>query len=285
LSDSGSELPPKRNVELNFDLTKLKDQGLLGVRRASAFLCFGLIPTYGEPPKSASLDTAFRFQFLPEPLPEELAIQIVAEYRTWLVGGALRELDLHCHLFLDAVWRTSQWASLHGKSVPSNFRVSEISQDTNAASKLKKVLKALKGDDSDSIRRLWTITNARNCLTHNAGMVSPRYANSEENKKLKISWLGQQLRLEQGDAFTEITPEGNSFQAPDPSKEAHVVMRFLEREKSFDVGTQILLTPHELHELCFFYVMLVERIMEQVKTFFGGVGILPPENNKSGDEQ
>jgi hypothetical protein len=162
--------------------------------------------------------------------------------------------------------------------------VSEISQDTNAASKLKKVLKALKGDDPDSIRQLWTITNARNCLTHNAGVVAPRYANLDGNK-LRILWLGQQLRLEQGDAFTEITAEGTSFQAPDPSKEAHVVMRFMEREKLFEIGKQIQLTPHELHELCFFYVLLVERVLEKVQTFFREIGILRPKDDTPQEHQ
>jgi hypothetical protein len=269
-----SESNSPQKARLNIDLNKLKELGFLGIRRASAFLCFGLTPTYGEPPKTATLNSAVNFQFLPNPLPEELAHQIVAEYRTWLIGNALRELDLHSHLFFDEVWRVAQWASLNGQRVKSDHRVSEISSDTNSASKLEKIIQALDGgEDKDAVRYLRSIANARNCLTHHAGVVSARHANLD-GKQLILTWLGQELRLEQGESFIQITPETSfPFQAPDPSKEAVVTIKFVEKEKRFEIGSQIILTEYELHELCFFYYWLIERVMKRVTDVFLSKGL------------
>lgn len=273
---------PVRRAELHFDLNKLKEIGFVGVRRASAFMCLGLTPTVGEPPKNLSLNSAVNFQFLPTPLPEEMSLAIVAHYRTWLVGNALRELDLHCHLFLDEAWRIVQWLKLHNTQVKSDFKVSEISGDTNAASKLKKIYKALGvAPNADLVSQVWSITNARNCLTHNAGLVNSRYANKDE-KQLKLAWVGPELRLRQGEKFTVITPEGSNFRAPDPSKEALIEMQFLEREKLFDIGIRIDLTPHELHEICFFYTRITETVVASLGDHFRSKGLVKEEEGVQG---
>lgn len=258
-------MPDQKNprIELNLDLEKLRQVGYLGPRRASAFLCFGLTPTRGEPPKSATLNHSFNIQFLPDPLPTPLAEQIVGEYRIWLIGNALRELDLHYHLFLDQAWATAQFAALHGKSVKSNYIIPQVSQETNAASKMKKLYKVLNASDEKALSQLWSVTNARNCLTHSAGIVTPRFANID-CKQLGLRWLGQQVRLEQGEEFVEIGPEFQPLQAPDPSKEANVVVRLVEKERRFDVGKQIDLSAHDLHEICFFFMQLVDQTIEHL---------------------
>jgi len=70
-----------------------------------------------------------------------------------------------------------------------------------------------------------------------------------------------------------ITPIEVSLQTPDPSKEADVVLRLLEKERTFELGTRVELSPYDLHELCFFYCLLVERVVKHLRDYLARLGV------------
>ena len=154
MAENDGPIPQQANFHL--DLQQLSEISYKGIRRAAGFLGVGLnsIP---EVPTSAALDHHSMWRFLPEPLPETLGSQLAGEFRIWLIANALREIDLHFGLFIDDVWRLGQWARLHNSRVPWDHTVSDISQETNAASKYAKTLDSL-GVTNQDVSFLWSLS-------------------------------------------------------------------------------------------------------------------------------
>lgn len=266
-----------RKAHLNFDIGQVNANGIKGVNRAAAFLGMGLFPTRQAPPKSVSIEGGINWRFLPDPLPDPLANQIASEYKVWLIGNALRELDLHFSLYLDEVWRVAQWGSLHGKQVKSDHRIEEIDGDTNAAKKLARILEVF-GDKKPDTEQLWSLSNARNCLSHNAGIVSERYAKPEG--KLKLAWMAFDVELIQGDNVVTVTRENLPLHVPDTTSKAEIRATFRAHERLFEIGQRIDLNEHELTEICGFYHLTVTQTSKKLQDYLVSLGIVvvPKEN-------
>lgn len=260
------EAEPAR-VTHTINLDFLRNIGMRGVNRAAGFL--GLAFRHpGEPlPTTISMSNFNNYQFLPEPLEPALAGELVSEFNAWLVGNALLELDRHFSLFVDDVWRVLDHTELHETALTEPFKLSDISHYTSASTKYGKIAERLEVADP-RVDRMWSITNARNCLAHAAGRVTPRHAGSEG--RLKIMWLALQPELHQDG---KVVVMDKPVRAPDPSKEAQVVMAIVQRERFFDVGEVIDLTPLELHELCLHYVIVIDTVMSALMDRFKAKGI------------
>lgn len=280
MSDIPAPTPPAPQAEpaahqrlLHIDLDQLQQIALIGVRRAASFMAVGLNSTKGDELPSLALSNESMWRFFPDPPPEALAQEAVREFRTWVIGNGLRELDAHFNRFLDAVWPAIQLGKLHGQKVSWSFTPKDISGDTNASKKFSKIMQEIGGDDSQA-GRLWTLTNARNCLTHAAGIVGKRHAN--DGDQMRVLWMGMETRLRQGDTEVVIDqvigPEG--LRAPDPSKEAEIVAAWLEREQVFQMGQPVTLEPHELHEICFYYSHLTGAVTAALTAFFAAAGVV-----------
>jgi hypothetical protein len=124
-----------RPLLLNIDFLKMKEISFLGIRRASAFLGIGLNATRDWKNPSLVLDSFIKWHFLPEPFPEDQMIDAIEEFRRWIIGNSLRELDASFNIFVDEVWAVKEWAKLHNTSVPSSHKIRTISAQTNAANR------------------------------------------------------------------------------------------------------------------------------------------------------
>lgn len=264
-----SDKPTPQQATFRLDLTQLREVSYKGIRRAAGFLGVGL-NSLPSAPTSAALDQDSMWRFLPDPLPEQVASQLVGEFRIWLIANAFREIDLHFGLFIDDVWRFGQWARLHNSRVSWDHSVSDISQETNAASKYAKTLSSLEVADQD-VSLLWSLSNTRNCLTHNAGVVRERDA--KVDGQIAVKWLGLETRLQQGDDYIVFGPGRYGVQAPDPSKEAEVVTVVVERDKRFSIGQRIELSAAELHEICFYYMRLTDQLVQNLVEYCDRLGI------------
>jgi hypothetical protein len=201
-------------VKLMIDCDALRQIAKLGVRRAAAFLGVGLPVTENYIPGSLSLAQHSMWRFFPDPIPEHQGKEGVREFRSWLVGNALRELDAHFSRFLDETWTMLAWSKPHGMRVSSAHTVKSISHETNAAKKLKTVMHEL-GEAETDTSMLWSMSNARNCLTHNLGIVEPRYAKSDG--ALLIRWTAFETRIQQGERHIVVPPvKIDGLQAPRP---------------------------------------------------------------------
>lgn len=277
MAEPADEATPaeRHTATFEIDLDTLKEMSALGVRRAAAFLGVGLNSTADTGNVSLALVDHSMWRFFPDPEPEQAVAEAVSEFRIWVIGNALRELDAFFSRFLDSAWYNIEFAKLHGTKVPSTHTIKGIESDTNVGNKFAKVLDALgkKHDDSGALRSL---SLARNSLSHNHGVVAPRHTNVDG--ALEVRWLGLETRLQQGEDYVVLGPviALNGIQAPDPSKDANVVVKVVQRTAIFKVGERILLEPAALHEVCFNYLQLTDVVIRELHEYLKERGIAKP---------
>jgi hypothetical protein len=258
--------------EIRVDFNTLRETAYLGVRRAAAFLGIGLNTTEEYIPQSLTLTTLSMWRFFPEPLPEESGREAVKEFRIWLIGNALRELDTHFSLFLDNTCFAVRLSKLHGTRVKTDHIIKSIAAETNVSKKYSIVMNEL-GEKEAEASMLWSLSNARNCLTHNAGIVSDRHANV--GGSLEIRWLGLEARLPDREMPVVLPPV---FDKPVKiNKGERIEIATIERSKHFALGEKIQLTPNELHEICVYYLCLADQVVEKFAADLAARGVVAEE--------
>ncbi len=89
-------------VNINFDT--ILDVALKGVRRAAAFMGFGVNAATNPDFNKYQLTDITHIQILPENIPLESVIHMKKHFLTWIVGCGLRELIESYSVFLDRIF-------------------------------------------------------------------------------------------------------------------------------------------------------------------------------------
>ncbi len=271
-----------QELHLKIDLDQLKEVSLHSVRRAAAFLAIGLNSTADWRTQSLSLGSHSTWRFLPEPATEALLEEATFEYRNWVIGNSLRELDSGFNIFLDQAWNALSLALLSGTRIRSDHVVKSIEADTNAASKYEKLIRASNAEPKD-LETLRSISNLRNRLSHARGLVTARHANT--NGELIVRWLGLETRLHQDGKYvvipSPVPPQG--IRVSDPDKPAEVVAVVVQRERKFRIGHSVSLEPAELHEICWGYLVRTDEIISAILAEMGrrGVALASPAQSEN----
>lgn len=231
-------------IVVNFD--RIKAFLDTGIRRAAVFASLGARPVEGDVPTDAGIAPLLRFKVIPRPLTAEESAAFRDEYAAWILGNALKELDLAWHLFLDRLWTALELSS-QGHLVDTELTPTSVEKMTNSARKLSKLMDALGNTDPDQ-DHFETIANARNVLTHQSGVVTPDKA--FHGGRLKLSWRGLHTEVVGPDG--SVTP----WSGAEPIivfGEAKLRTAFVERSRMFEVGERIALSLPEIAGLCLFY--------------------------------
>lgn len=267
-----SESPKLGNININVD--DMRELMNIAIRRASAFVRFGLDELDNRDGGSFNLSASIDYQFWPQEISPEVREAAREEYRAWLIGSCIREIDLFFGLFLDKIWFAIEVSELHGSSVRSDHTFDpKFARKTNVAAKHCEV--ASKLGLSDFFEELNSLSLARNALTHHAGIVrSPFDCNNETRDTLAIKWRafdilavrdGKEVVVDRMPFDTHILPGDG------PVK---MIMRFTAREIRFSAGHQIKLDNSQLAELCMFYKVLCNKAIEGYLAFIAEKGIV-----------
>jgi hypothetical protein len=248
---SESEGDTKR-VEIKLDLDQLARIMDVGIRRASAFLKLGIQIADIDMPEDMSLTGGVSFNFWPKELSKEVKENIREEFRAWLIGSCLRELDQHLAIFLDRAWRIIELSELHGRRMQSSELIEfdkDFVDDTNTFRKFKALSDKIEIDLAEDCHN--SLSLARNSLTHGLGRVRSRDCNRDGS--LEVLWISPQMVIQDGDREIVIRTEVfDSYQVASLDG-ATISVHFVKHSKTFKLGDKIELSPHELAEICFFY--------------------------------
>lgn len=263
-----------QRVEIKLDLDKLAAIMNIGVRRASAFLKLGTQIDDADVPADMSLAGGIAFSFWPKDLPESTRKEIADEFRAWLIGSCLRELDQYLGMFLDEAWRLIQLSELHGKRLPSSEQVEfdrKFVHETNTARKYGVLREKVGAEIADDCYASFSLV--RNSLTHGIGRVRARDCNSEG--QLDVMWISPEMVIQDGDVEYVCRAEVFDGYQVRSSEGATVGVRFVKRSKNFKLGQKIEFSPHELAEICFFYKQQADVVRAAIFEFLKSKGILP----------
>lgn len=238
--------------KLNIDMGQVLDLANLGVRRAAAFMALGLLNRQEPAPASLSLSDSI-IRILPDPLDNASAKNIRKEFSAWIVGSGLRELETFFSMFLDRIFAVFQVCAQH--DLHHNAGIQKTIHRFEKAGLIEK-LKVLRKDlgiQAKVEQHILSIAQARNALTHAAGLVGQRHCNECDPLALRITWEGMQIEfIGVSSGLAEIVQDGKGmkpFNVADPAG-ASANLRLLMREQYVPIGSIIKLDPHDLHEIC-----------------------------------
>lgn len=270
---SESEGDTKR-VEIKLDLDQLARIMDVGIRRASAFLKLGIQIADIDMPEDMSLTGGVSFNFWPKELSKEVKENIREEFRAWLIGSCLRELDQHLAIFLDRAWRIIELSELHGRRMQSSELIEfdkDFVDDTNTFRKFKALSDKIEIDLAEDCHN--SLSLARNSLTHGLGRVRRRDCNRD--KSLEVLWIAPQAVIRDGDKEFVIRDEVFDTHKVESPSGAVVSIHFVKHGKTIKLGDNIDFSPHELAELCFFYKQQADVARAAVSDYLKAKGIAP----------
>lgn len=268
---------------LNFDLNGMQQRAYVGVRRAAAFLGLSERLLEGEFPTSLTLGRSIKRQFLPDPIPNELVPELRENWRTWVTGNALRELDQFLSLYLDEAYDITEQAKLVSGELPPHHVWQRIDRITNVAQKHRRVLEAANrfanAHAEDQIC-LTSMSAARNCLAHDLGVVTPKRAT---NGEMAVRWLALHTIIEQGDRVVVLDDEDLPFATDPDGGDAHVLIRVDIAECRFGVGDHIVFSSDHLLGICLFYQIVIDRVAQALADYATECGVVfgQPEGVKA----
>ena len=172
---AGGTLEKAAEMAFEIDLTKVTAPAMIAVLRAAAFLAMGFRAVNLPLPTELHVDQHSMITFFPSPISPQVAHDVVSQFRVWLIGAALRELDAVYSLYLDGVF---QAATMIKERVPSNDIMrrkvaKKFVAETNVSKKLRE-LRATFGLRVNSRSHIERVSMARNVLQHAAGIVRNR---------------------------------------------------------------------------------------------------------------
>ncbi|MHA1567312.1 MAG: hypothetical protein ACTSX7_18530 [Alphaproteobacteria bacterium] len=256
---------------LNIEVSQLSEIAHTGVRRAALFMGFGLNAAYREDfldyelhklpirPGQASLP----MDIIPRNLPPERVKAFKEEYATWITGCGLRELLEHYALFLDRIHDHSLFilqtkGKLDGRKPQSERK--RFTQVLGVPGKLDALRDgfSIAPANPESIESLYV---ARNCLTHDLGVVVQKRCRSDGY--LTLTWKALEF-------FAKGSVSGTDRPIADVVgttmvEQTRIIMRQVLRQRKFASGARLLLSKEDLWEICYFFD--VHAIPTTVRSF------------------
>jgi hypothetical protein len=242
----------------------------LGVRRATAFMALGVRVGNDQTVNSVLLDTNFSIQFMPEDMAVEAIRNVQQDFRVWIVGNGLRELDQYTSIFADRVFEARRFGEFHRRPLTQEAidEIAAFAGKTSVSEKLKLIAERF-GLDTDVRPCMTGLSKARNALTHNMGFVGERHCTHDS--ELRLSWIGMQFVV--GDRVV-----AGPFDQIHVEKGTQIQFQILPHDRTFPLNSPIVLTPHDLQEIAFTYwtqaQTLVGKLGEQLRDL--GIGPIVP---------
>ncbi|WP_373532518.1 hypothetical protein [Vampirovibrio sp.] len=259
--------------ETQFDLDDISRIALTGINRAYVFLGLGINLVNDDMQHPFHLSGGHHMMLVPEEVSDETYADFKTGFGQWIVGNGLRELIENFEVYLDNMYcvlmKVESWAiaqqnnGCDGKAQTAKFK---SFKHLGVTSKFQR-LKAEFSIESEFEEELDSIKRARNCITHRLGIVGVEDLKQNQAKQiieqqLIVKWRAAELYGHHPDGSEYISPDYNMPIAfPLGSS---IKMRFPQKQRAFNVGEILLLSPAELHEICFCFRMVVGQMHKSI---------------------
>lgn len=256
---------------INIDLDKLLEVALNGVRRASVFMGLGVNAAIDDDFRKYQLSPLTNIQLIPDNVPDETLKHFKDEFRLWIEAAGFRELADTFANYLDSVYHTC----LTMKATNEKSSLADIPEihaqfcKEGFPNKLNILLQRFSVGPTHS-PYLLSLSRARNCLTHRRGIIGDEDLRGESEFSTK--WLGIDVFIEEPDGkqhlFNETPPDGLLL-----TNGGSVMIKLIERVRTFKRGDKLILSTRDLAEVCWFYDREARSILKSVLEFASSIGI------------
>lgn len=276
--------PPEHRIEIGID--RVVEILKAGVRRTAAFMGLGVNAALDPDFNKIELPNSISNLQLGPAIPPELYPEIKREFATWVQAAGFRELCESLEQYLAAIYRVGSYirATRAGKisssavvGVPKNFL------HRGVRVKLEMLLAdfGIKPQYPAHLSSFW---DARTCLTHRRGIVGAE--DVEADGVLRVKWLGMDMLFIGNDGREQVIEAGGEDIHTGDGGVAAV--RLTERIREFRPGQKLVLSPHDLHEICWSCLRASDQIVASLVRFAEAHGVIihrgegPPAPEKAG---
>lgn len=244
-------------MHLTLDYAPTREIVYIACRRAAAFMGFGLNAARNDTLTDFTLSREYSLHWFPDDLSTETIAEYKREFEGWIVAGGLRELIEGFSVFLDRLYELTLIASCNGQQLGSDFH-SRIAAVKNKGLPGKQL--AFREEfaiSSELAPFLKTLHEARNCLSHERGVVTPAYFNTES--ALEVRWRAFELFIKKEDGEeTVLTLRQDAPPVGPFDQSANVLMRQLVRTRTFAAGELMRFSFQDLAEICIFIYLAAD---------------------------
>jgi hypothetical protein len=262
------------NEMINYiDFDKIAEIAFSGVRRAAVFMGLGLNSGLNPEFHNYELTSLAQIQLIPSSLPDEKIQHFKEEFCKWIITCGLRELIETYNLFLDNLYHVCLILETNFQHLTQEDILKRTKEfNNNGLSKKIQKIEGLCKLEFPSKNCLLSLQKARNCLAHRRGVVSSEDF-TDNDQCLIIQWRGLRVWAEE--------PDGTQHELGPILKEpvcfrngAIVNAQQIIRSKSFINGDIILFQPHELAEICWFFLNSTKFVCRAIIEYYKQKGVV-----------
>lgn len=253
------------------DFKEILEIAHIGVRRASIFMGLGVNAALDETFTNYQLTHLTGLQLVPDNVPPETLENFKTEFKTWIEGNGFRELVESFLSFLDRIHQ----AAYIMKKTGIKIKVSELQERQKNFEKqgLPNKLNLLATEFGIMPKHpeyIKSLNRARNCLTHRRGIVGVE--DLADVKICRINWLGADLFIQTSSGERHLIEDCIKNKKSFP-EDTMVMMQMVERERQFDLRSQMTLSTRDLAEICWFFQREATSTIESTVNFAKSCGI------------
>ncbi len=258
------------------DIDAIANTAFVGINRAWIFMGMGVNCANDPGASDISLPDASHLRLLPDPLPETTLTEAKVEFGIWIVSNGLREAIETFEVFLERAYSAAlSIEAWKAGALEQECDLVPFNKRAKAFSYLgaEKRLDCLSRDfelttqyGSDIV----TVQNVRNCLTHRLGIV--RHEDVGSTGILVVRWHALELFGVNPDG-SEFIPPLDSFPIEFPEG-SPVSVRQAPRQRRFNLGERLVLSPGELKEICFTFRFAIDEIRAALVAYAQQMGVL-----------
>lgn len=258
------------------NLDEIKEIVYLGVRRASVFMGLGINAAYDDSFKKYELTDITSMQFVNSNASDSEIKHFKEEFASWITMNGFRELIETLSIFLDKIFNVCLFIS------STNSVIDKPNKLRNKFSQKGIEGKLIFLEDMFNIKILYrdcifAINKARNCLAHRRGILGIEDC---DNRKFELKWMSTEIFAQ------KKTGEITIFELPIPEvgvllEEGEAIkVRLIEKKLLFNIEEVIRLTPRNLSEICYFIMILTDKIIKEVICFSEISGVIVLDMNE-----
>ena len=260
---------------IHIDFNEISETLRRGVRRAILFMGVGINASEQKPEVSHVLarDNLHQIQLVKDDLDDDEKAHVATEFGKWVRTNGLRELMESFSIFMfqlySAVCAICEYQGKegpHSGCTPERFEILGIGKQLG---KLSEVLEVLEHD----AHIVGSLNQLRNCYTHRLGLVGPKDAD-KQSQSLDLLWLAFQLEVVEPNGNTIIE---NQIFGRVLENGGLAQVRVIEKIKSFQIGTEVILEKRELKEICLSVWIIGERLLGKTLDLARAAGLAGDE--------
>lgn len=237
---------------INIDGAALEAPMKEALGRAAVFAAYASNSANGPRLKSVTLNSANELDVgMPDPIPPSERKYYQIEFQRWAVGQGLIELDQSYQRFLGSALDTKKDLDAFIANRTLDPGKKPYLQNTRTLHELFYTEIGKTADDHEKESSyLWSLSNARNCLAHDGGVVSERRL--VEAETMPVRWPGHDTFLisKDGERSLISRTEPHLVRAEDIG--STLCAERTVREKVYRLNDVVSFTPTELAEITFF---------------------------------